>query len=271
MPSDDFLKLWRRATLTIRRRLFNYSPKYRLANGGALIAIVGGDGAGKTTAVEALYAWLSKHFVITRVHMGKPTWSWTTKTVRGILKIGNLLRLIPIDSSFQKTLNQKSPISPGYPWLLREVCRARDRYKTYLKARRFAANGGLVIVDRFPLHEIKLMDGPQADRFISQLSSGPQAGQFLSPQQGSRLAQALINLEESYYRQIVLPEALFVLVVNPEIAVQRKTDEEPTSVRERSTEIWSVDWEHSAARAIDGSKSRAQVLAELKALIWSEL
>jgi thymidylate kinase len=271
MPSDVYLKLWRRATLVVRRRVFKYSPKYRLASGGALIAIVGGDGAGKSTAVDALNAWLSKYFVTTQVHMGKPTWSWTTKTVRGILKIGNLLHLIPIDSSFQKTLNQKSPVSPGYPWLLREVCRARDRYKTYLKARRFAANGGLVIVDRFPVHQIKLMDGPQARRFVSQLSDGTQANLLLSPRQGSRLAQRLVNLEESYYHQITSPELLFALLVNPEIAVQRRADEDADTVRQRSTEIWTLNWEQTAARVVDSSKSKEEVLTELKALIWSAL
>jgi len=271
LPIDIYLKLWRRAILAIRRRIFKSSPKYRLESGGAMIAIVGGDGAGKSTAVDALYAWLSKNFETTRVHVGKPAWSWMTSTIRGILKIGNLLGLYPVDSSFRETLNQKSLVSPGYPWLLREVCRARDRYWTYIKARRFAANGGLVILDRFPLPQIKLMDGPQAERFIGQLMNGPQADQFMSPHQASPLAKILAEREEGYYQQTVLPELLIVLRVDPEIAVQRKTDEDATSVRERSTEIWELNWEHTDAHIIDGSKSKTDVLTELKALIWSEL
>jgi len=239
--------------------------------GGARIALLGGDGAGKSTAVNALYAWLSENFETTRVHMGKPAWSWTTVTIRGILRIGQLLGLYPVESSFRKTLNQKSLVSPGYPWLLREVCRARDRYWVYMKAQRFAANGGLVIFDRFPDPQIRLMDGPQAERFLSQLTDGPQAERFLSPHQGSRLARGLVKLEESYYRQIVLPELLIVLRVDPAIAVQRKTDEDPATVRERSTEIWELNWEHTDAHVIDASKGKAEVVTELKALIWPEL
>ena len=143
VPMDIYLKVWRRATLAIRRRIFKSSPKYRLESGGAMIAIVGGDGAGKSTAVDALYAWLSKNFETTRVHLGKPAWSWITIAARAILKIGNWLSLYPVASSFRETLSQKSLVSPGYPWLLREACRARDRYWTYTKARRFAANGVL--------------------------------------------------------------------------------------------------------------------------------
>lgn len=271
LPIDIFLKLWRRADLALRRRIFKSVHKYRLESGGGMIAIVGGDGAGKSTAVDGLYAWLSKNFATTRVHMGKPAWSWTTMTIRGILKIGNLLGLYPVDSSFRETLNQTSLVSPGYPWLLREICKARDRYCTYGKARRFAANGGLVILDRFPLSQLKLMDGPQAERFISQLMDGPNAEQFMSPHRASRLAKLLVKREESYYQQTVLPELLIVLRVDPEIAVQRKTDENVTSVRERSTEIWALDWEDTGAHIIDASKSKTDVLTELKALIWSEL
>ena len=271
VPIDIYLKLWRRATLAIRRRIFNSSPKCRLESGGAMIAIVGGDGAGKSTAIDGLYAWLSKNFATTRVHLGSPSWSWTTLTIRGILKIGNLLGLYPVESSFRETLNQRSVVSPGYPLLIREVCRARDRYWTYIKARRFAANGGLAILDRFPLPQITLMDGPQAGRFVSQLEDGPFADQFMSPHRASRFARSLINREESYYRQTVLPEVLVVLRIDPEIAVQRKTDEDAAFVRERNAEVWGLNWGHMDAHLIDGNQSKTDVLTELKALIWSKL
>jgi thymidylate kinase len=269
---DTCLKLWRRAILIVRRRILRKgSAKYRLEGGGAMIAIVGGDGAGKSTAVDGLYAWLSRHFETTCVHLGKPAWSWTTISIRGILKIGNVLGLYPADSSFRKTLAQKSPVSPGYPWLLRELCKARDRHSTYLRARRFAANGGLVILDRFPLSQIKLMDGPQAERFIKELMARPQAKQFMSPHRASALARFLVKRERSYYQQTAKPELLIALRVDPEVAVQRKTDEAAASVRERSTEVWELDWDRTDAHLIDASKSKSDVLAEIKALIWSEL
>jgi hypothetical protein len=140
-----------------------------------------------------------------------------------------------------------------------------------VKARRFAAKGGLVILDRFSLPQIQLMDGPQADWFIGQLTKGPQARRFLSPHRTHRLARMLVELEERYYHRITPPELMIVFLVDPEIAVQRKTDEDASSVRERSTEIWELNWEHTGAHIIDASKSKKEVLAEVKALIWSEL
>jgi thymidylate kinase len=271
LPLDVLLKIWRRGTLMIRYRLFKPSTKYQLQLGGALIAILGGDGAGKSTAISGLYGWLAKTFQTTRIHMGKPTWSPITVAIRSILKVGQLLHLYPLEASYEETLEQKSLISPGYPFLVREVCRARDRYWTYVKARRFAAKGGLVLLDRFPLPELKLMDGLQTERFIRDLQASPQSRQFLSPHLGSRFAQYLIKLEESYYYGITLPEILTVLRVHPEIAVQRKTDEKPAAVHARSSEIWHLDWDQTRAHVIDASQSKAEVMAELKAWIWSKL
>lgn len=271
LPVDILLKLWRRGFLAIRRRIFRSSAKHRLESGGAMIAIVGGDGAGKSTVVDGLHGWLSKDFDIIKMHLGKPAWSAITILVRGILKIGQILGLYPLESTFRETIEQRSLISSGYPFLLREVCRARDRYLTLSKARRFAANGGLVILDRFPLPQIKLMDGPQAERFIRQLMDGPQAKLFMSPHLNSPIAKFLVRIEESYYRRIEMPELLLVLRVDPEIAVQRKTGDDATTVRERSKEISSVNWKNTNAHVIDSSKPKVDVLTEVKALIWSEL
>jgi thymidylate kinase len=265
------LRLWRGVGLAGRRHLLRRSSKYRLESGGAIIAIAGGDGAGKSTVVEGLSAWLSRDFATTSVHLGKPAWSWTTVTVRAILKVGQLLGLYPTESTFRATLEQRSLVSTGYPWLLREFCRARDRYASYVEARRYAAAGGLLISDRFPLPQVRLMDGPLAQRFLDQRSDRPRDEAFLSPQPGHWLARALVRLEASYYQHIAPPEVLIVLRVDPEIAVRRRSDEDAIPVRERSTEIWQLDWQHTNAHVVDASKSKAEVLAEVKALVWAEL
>ncbi len=115
------------------------------------------------------------------------------------------------------------------------------------------------------------MDGPMSAQFVSQLMDGPQADRFMSPHRDNPLTRFLVKLEQSYYHQIVPPDLLIVLLVDPEIAVQRKTEENADTVRKRSTEIWKINWAGTDAHLIDASQSKTEVLAQLKAQIWSEL
>jgi thymidylate kinase len=231
----------------------------QMNNGGLMIAIVGGDGAGKTTAVEEVYKWLSRNFTIKRFHMGKPKWSFLTILIRGILKIGRSLGFYPFYRGEIKYTNDTDLLEfPGYPSLIRGICNARDRYLTYTNARRFATNGGVVILDRFPLPQIKFMDGPHIARLTANLKT-------------TRLLKFLIDREERYYKKMVLPELLIVLRADPAIAVRRKTDEDEVSVRARSTEIWDMDWKQTPAYLVDANRSKEEVLSEVKRLVWSHL
>ena len=99
----------------------------------------------------------------------------------------------------------------------------------------------------------------------------PQLAQQIGASHQNRLTQGLIRQEQQWYRAIILPELLIVLRLDPDIAVQRKTDEAPDAVHRRSTEIWGLDWVSTPAHVIDVDRSAADVLAELKRLIWSSL
>jgi thymidylate kinase len=257
--TDIILKFWRRIKLPILTRLHICMYKKNMANGGLLIAIVGGDGSGKTTAINSLYAKFSEEFEIKKFHLGKPSWSWTTILIRGILKIGRSIGLYPfVREGSEYTLDTDLPSFPGYPWLIREVCTARDRYLTYISARRHATNGRLVLCDRFPVPEVKIMDGPQVERVTSGIKT-------------NILIKFLARIEKQYYKQIMLPDLLIMLRVAPEVSVQRKTDESAESVFSRAGEMWKVDWKKTPAHIVDASKSKSEVLSALMKLIWLNL
>ena len=256
---DLFCKVMRRFLWPINQRIFRRDYRKKFNNGGLLIAVIGGDGAGKTTAVDEIFNWLRTDFSIQKFHLGKPKWSFSTYIVRGFIKIGRIFGFYPFQSADVVYSNDSELINfPGYQWAIREICTARDRYLTYKKARKIASRGGLIIFDRFPLSIIKFMDGPQISRMTSKLDL-------------NLILKFLIEMEENYYKKISLPELIIVLKVNPDIAVSRKRNEIEDEVRPRSTEIWTIDWKKQPVCIINANNSLEEVISELKEMIWSRL
>ena len=254
---DGALRIWRRFALAAQRRMRG-SQKNRLAGGGAMVGIMGGDGSGKSTALAALGDWLGPEFDVRLVHLGKPPWSATTFAVRASLKgaalgVDGLARLVRVTRA-RRLASQVETYRP----LLWLVCTARDRHNAYGSARRFASDGGLVLCDRYPHPRLRSMEAPL---IASKTADGPD----------NRLVRAMIGVEQRYHRSIAPPELLVVLRIDPEIAVQRKTEEPPDSVRARGAEVWNIDWRDSRAHVVDASQPEDAVARELKALVWSTL
>jgi thymidylate kinase len=140
-----------------------------------------------------------------------------------------------------------------------EVLTARDRYRTYRRARRLASNGSIVLCDRYPLPQVSLMDGAVTAR-------------MKDPARWGRWARSLATLERRYYDQISSPDILIVLRLDPDTAVERKRGVEPeSSVRPRSEEIWRMDWRGTPAIVIDAALPKDRVLSEIRSVIWSRL
>jgi thymidylate kinase len=268
--ADTAVSLFRRLAAPVRSRLLRRPARYHLESGGALIAIVGADGSGKSTVIDGLDEWLRRIFEASRVHLGKPSWSRFTIVVRAVLKCGQLIGLYTVESSPRVTLHQRTLVSPGYPFLAREACRARDRLGVYMRARRRAAGGALVLCDRFPLRQITVMDGPQGRRFLGALVERQAAGVAV-PHRDKRLSRLLVSLEERCYQRIAAPDVLVVLKAAPDVALGRRPEEDEAVVRERAAEIWGIDWARSGALVVDASRSKEDVLAAVKRWVWSSL
>ncbi|MGH2679412.1 MAG: hypothetical protein ACRDG8_02850 [Actinomycetota bacterium] len=263
---DTTLRMWRRFRTVMRRKVFRRGPvQNQLVSGGALVAIVGGDGAGKSTLVDALSSWFSSENIGSHtLHLGKPGWSPLTAIVKSLLKLVAAAKRS--DTSSAKALRSSISTADEGTMSLRnrarlgwEVLTARDRYRTYLRARRLASNGSIVICDRYPLPEVSLMDGAVTAR-------------MKDPSRWGRWARSLAAMERRYYERIARPDALIVLRLDPDTAVERKRGVEPeSSVRPRSEEIWHKDWRDTPAIVVDAASPKEQVLEQVKSLIWSRL
>jgi thymidylate kinase len=261
---DTYLKLWRRGRTFVRRRVLRRraEPK-RLGRAGLLVAIVGGDGAGKSTAVADLTGWLGKDFLVTSVHLGKPPRSMLSAVAKGMMTAAASVKRAPTPSGrvLRATVagSDGGTMSPrNRARLLWEVLTARDRYRTYRRARRAASNGALVVCDRFPLAEIRLMDGA--------VSAG-----MSDPSRWGGLVSSLADRERRYYERITYPDLLIVMRVDPDIAVQRRRDDPEAILRPRSEEIWGIDWSGTPAVVVDAGRQKTEVLLEIRSLVWSRL
>jgi thymidylate kinase len=231
--------------LALRRRLSD--ERMRFAGGGTTIALVGGDGAGKSTCTRLLGEWLSPHFTMMCAHLGLPPRSLLTLLVGGALKAEQMLN----------GLRASEARGASHLELLRHLCTARDCFRLYERVRRFTARGGAAICERYPVSQLRSHVGP---RIPPLLSSKP-----------TPLARLLGSAEESYYKRILPPDALFVLRLDPNLAVLRKPDESAEYVRARGGVVWETDWTGTTARVVDVDRPLNEVLQQLKSLVWSVL
>ena len=261
-PIDIPRKVVRRGGLFTKRRILR-RPKERmhLETGGAVIAFVGGDGAGKSTAVEATARWLGSVFRTETVHLGKPPRSAITLAADAAWRLAAPLRSSKRNgpAELTKAAADGQLSRRGQFGFVRQALISRDRYLAYVGARRRAADGAIVVCDRFPLPQIRLMDGPVSARL-------PVAGAR------SVLVRRIAEAEDRYYRRMREPDVLVVVRVHPDLAVERKRGEEdPAFVRPRVQEVWDLDWSTTEAVVIDGHRPRDEVLAAIRAAIWSRL
>lgn len=241
-----WILLWRAARRVAGSR---FTTGKHPVSGGLLVALVGADGAGKSTCARALREWLGQELRARRAHLGLPARSIATLVVGGALK-------------FAQSLRARAPRAMtslhAHVELLRLLCTARDRYRMYRRMRRAAADGDIVICERYPLHENRALVGPSTVQ-----------GQGLGAR--SRLASWMRRREAWYYVRITRPDLILALRVDPETASSRKTTEPEAYVRARARTMAAVQWSGPRVHTIDAGRPLDDVLAKLQTTLWEAL
>ncbi len=221
--------------------------RMRPAGGGTVLALIGGDGSGKSTCARELEHWLSAGLAVMLAQLGNPPRSFLTFAVGGALKV---------ERAIKHVLGRESPTG-SWLELLRYLCTARDCYRLYERVQRFTAGGGIAVCERYPVSEIPSHVGPRIAALL--------------PARPSALTRLLQSVEASYYHRMLRPDVLLVLRLDPELAVARKPEEPADYVRTRGRTVWETDWTGTRAQVVDASRPLSLVLDDLKARVWPAL
>lgn len=258
----------------VRRRVTGNRKNKMLQSGGAIIAFVGADATGKSTLVCEIGSWLGEVFAVRTVHVGKPPSSWITAPVNLALPLASCLwpqmrchRLegqnrLANPSQSQSKLGTLSSLLIA----IRAVTLAWDRRRTVNKAWRAAANGEIVICDRYPSEEIGRMDSPRLRE---------------QPSKGSRIAilyNWLALFEQRLYKHIPPPDMVMTLKVSIATAKKRnreriksdKHEDDYLEARHRQSQEWHKPGTKHV-HAIDTDMCIEETILKVKKTVWQSL
>jgi thymidylate kinase len=242
------------------------------AAGGAVIAFVGPEATGKSTLLADAERWLGAHFTVQRVHAGKPPSTFLTLAPNLLLPA--LRSLFPEQRSTRvtaggSTLGVEERVGSAragrqFPMLfgIRSVLLAHDRRALLTRAYASAANGVIVLSDRYPSVERGAVDGAQLGHGQAPAPEGP-------------VRRRLVALEARLYREIPPPDLVVYLTAPLEVALERNRERgksEPESyVLSRHARSSRLEFERTTVHRLATDRPLDDVVHELRHVIWTAL
>jgi thymidylate kinase len=235
------------------------SPRV-LPHGGLLVALVGPDGAGKSTVSREIARWLSREMTVVAIYGGSGSGriSWARAAAQWLHRRVPVARRAPAGGRGAATAVVAEPHGPralaraGWALLL-----AAERLRTVTRARRARDLGSAVIADRFPQTQFPgINDGPRLAHWVDAPSA--------------LLARAARSERDTYATmERTSPDLVVKLTLPAEVALQRKPDTPPAQLR-RKLEIVRLLRYPPATRVVevDATLPLEQVLLRVKRAVW---
>jgi hypothetical protein len=146
---------------------------------------------------------------------------------------------------------------------VRYLAEARDRVSRAREGRRLAANGTLVLFDRYPLPWVRLANRPVDGPRIAELHDGRSGG----------LLGLLQRREEAVYAAMPAPDLVILLSIEPEVALARKGDQDRTTIvaKARAVQEAARGAPRDGVVVVDASQPLDAVVSQVEAAIWQRL
>jgi thymidylate kinase len=255
-----FMTMGFRRVIRSRRGMFPQS-------GGVVIAIVGPEATGKSTLLAEMKNWLGEHFAVNQVHAGKP--KSTLLTFIPNLLVPALRFFLPTYRSSRIETKHvaeepKQNSQKVYPLIsaVRSVLLAYDRRALLARAFARAANGSIVLCDRYP----SLSPGSP---------DGPQLSQIPIPREKYPIQYRLSLIEKKIYEEIPPPDLVVLLTIPVEVAIVRNRNRgkvEPEDfVRLRHAQSSHLEFEKTHVYRINTDQPLDKTILDVKRAIWKTL
>ncbi len=254
-------------SLMLFRRLTRSKLSMVPQSGGVVIAFVGSEATGKSTLLAEMKGWLGEHFTVEQIHAGKP--KPTILSAVPNLLVPALRSLLPTYRSTRvetryvsKTPSEKSQKDYPLIFAIRAALLAYDRRSLLTRAFSQAANGTIVLCDRYPSLQNGAPDSPQ-------LSHWPVSSN------GSSVRRLLAQIEARWYREIPPPDLVIYLSAPLEVTVSRNATrgkKEPEDyVRWRHARSSNLEFGKTPIYKINTDQPLDQTVLEIKKAIWNAL
>lgn len=237
-----------------RRILKNFTTgRRKLPNSGVIVAFVGADGSGKSTAVRRMERLFSQQMNVTRVFLGngRSGASWYRRIAFGLF--GARAR-----TKGHKGLREGDRSSKPVPWyysLWIRLC-VHDKLKNLRAAAAAKANGSLVLADRWPQTR-------QPDVFDGSRLHGKDGLDGLA--RYAARAEQIFHAMASQYQA----DLLIRLVVSPDIALERKPGELSEGEMAGLTgHFVEIVWDARREVVVDADASMEFVDGVIRDAIW---
>jgi thymidylate kinase len=230
---------------------------------GGVIAFVGSEATGKSTILNEIEGWLSTNHAIRRIHAGKPPGTPLTLVPHVLLPALRALfpeqRSLPVEARYA---GSPETTRQTYPMLfaLRSVMLAYERRVLLCRARARAADGTIVLSDRYPSSRSGATDSAQ----LGHLPSG----------RGS-LRRRLAALEARLYRDIPAPDLVIHVTAPLEVTLARNAERPKTEpeafVRFRHSLSTDPEFDGAAVHRIDTDRPLEAVVRDVKEVVQTHL
>jgi thymidylate kinase len=254
-----------RSSFASRRRfLFKRlsPPKKTMTPGGMTIALIGADGAGKSTILKELHKWLSWRLTVRTYYMGSRQHSMLTRMFAWISKMtGYAYRGICSLIGEKNILSRALQGPQRFLRYLYFINIGEDRYSRFVAGQRRASQGALVLYDRYPLEAVRI-----AGRFMD----GPRIAS-LHQQEMGLVTTTLSGVEQNIYRKILPPDHLFVLNVSTAVSSQRKPDHKQEKLEAKIQSLDKMEQNGLCVTQINADQPLDQALLQIKTALWDLL